>query len=106
METERFCPGCGRRCSAQAPRCAYGQAYFARQQVQPVETKPEKQHKWERDVQHGGVMWQLLGTGHRVKKTLHKGKATEAQLLSGLTDTEKRTLTDILSKIDPERRGA
>ena len=102
MELEQnYCPGCGRHCSAQAARCPYGREYFAKQ----MQSHGEKQHKWERDVQPGGLMWKFLGTGHRVKKTLHKGYATEAQLIAMLSEEEKSAFTALLNKIDPGHSG-
>jgi len=92
-EQSGVCPGCKRRCQADALRCKYGRAYFAKMAAQQYE------YKWEAYTEKGGLAWRLLLTGRRVKKALRKGRATEAEVFSALTAQEQETLSALLSKL-------
>ena len=101
------CPGCGKHCPLGSARCKYGDKYFARLQTAesipvPKDRAAAKRRKWERDVHPNGLLWKLLFTGRCVRKTLHKGRATEDELLAALTETERAALAGILEKIRPQ----
>lgn len=105
------CPGCGKHCPLGSARCKYGEKYFARLQdagtPSAVKDKPvDKRRKWEKDVLPNGLLWKILFTGRCVRKTLHKGRATEAEILAALTETERSALAGILEKLAPDRTGA
>lgn len=88
------CPGCGKHCVMGKEGCKYGVKYFEKQQAE------DKECKWEKFVENGGLVWRLLMLGRNTKKALKKNRATEAQLMGTLTAEEKEQLSDILEKLE------
>ena len=103
---QNICPGCKRHCTADAPRCKYGRAYFSK--CRKAESKagtPEKdcggkRRKWEKYVERGGTAWLLLDTGRRAKKALLRRRITEEKLLAPLSIDEREKLRSLLAKLD------
>lgn len=94
------CPGCSRHCPANAVRCKYGRAYFTKHP--PAEAAcsgKQKGHKWKAFVEKNGLLWNYLLSAKEIKKALCHQKATEAALLSLLTEEEKRSLGSIAEKL-------
>lgn len=105
-QEQAVCPGCSRHCTADAIRCKRGRAYFSKLRENAPDaqfsqqTEPHRKHKWERNVAQNGVMWQLFSISRRIKKALHHGEISEAQLLSALNESEKVQLSEILRKLN------
>lgn len=105
---QAVCPGCSRHCTADKVRCKHGRAYFAK--LSDHNAKEGKhprtglcrkhKHKWERDVEQGGMLWHMLSISRRIKKALHKGDIAESQLLNALSESEKTQLAEILRKMN------
>lgn len=92
------CPGCGRHCPLDAPRCKYGIRYANK--IKGEKVKEERRFKWEKYVASGGVVWKMLHVSRNAKKSLVRGVVTEEQLLAALTDSERRMLEEILEKLN------
>ena len=100
------CPGCHKHCKENAPRCKYGQSYFAKQKkkaaakgIEDGRPIPQKHCKWERYVEKEGPAWKMLMLSRKIKKDLCHQKITEEQLFSCLSDTEKQIFSYLLDKL-------
>lgn len=91
--TESFCPCCERHCPADALHCPRGKAYFGMETEGHTGRGHGRTHNMP-DIKDETVVL-MLKCGHY----LHHGmtKADE-DVLSFLSDTEKRELTSILKK--------
>lgn len=105
---QAVCPGCSRHCTADKVRCKHGRAYFAKLIDHNAEENSDLQtglrrkhkHKWERDVEQGGVLWHMLCIGRRIKRALRRREITEPQLLNALSESEKTQFLEILRKMN------
>ena len=100
----KYCPGCGRHCPLEHPKCKYGRNY-AEKLLRKVEKAEESKcetacFKWEKYVQKDSPVWSLLYVSKSIKKNLCKKKTTEEELLAALTEEEKRALTAALKKLE------
>lgn len=119
------CPGCGKHCPLDHPRCKYGRAFFEKwqrkEQAADVKEKEKKKssldsrkrnqsfhqapqdcsHKWEQYVEQGGLAWQFFLACCHAKKALRKKRITEEKLFSALSDDEKAYLSQLIEKMDP-----
>lgn len=91
------CPGCGKHCPAEKPRCKFGIRYFEKNAEKP---ESPALRKWERGLTPGGWLHSLIKVSRGLRKTLRKGNATEGELTSLLTGAEIAQLTNILEKLE------
>jgi len=104
------CPGCGKHCPANAPRCKYGRAYFEKLERETGAKEGmaahcrgeerKKRFKWERYVTRDDVLHQLLLVSRRTKKALCEGERSEEKLLLALKPEERQALSGILRKLE------
>jgi len=88
------CPGCKRRCTAEHPRCKYGQKYFASCCAN------EKKESLDKKTKKQSLARQFIKTARRMKKALKKKKYTEEQMLGVLGDQDREVLSLILKKLN------
>ena len=93
---QTVCPGCSRHCPMGAEHCKYGRRYFAKL----AETEQQKTYKWEKYVEKNGLVWQLLMTARRIKKTLRSQKLTEEQLLAALDQEQRQQFSELKKKME------
>lgn len=65
----------------------------------PERIKKRKRRKWEKYVQEGGMLWQLLWMSGRVKRSLRDQTAEEAQILAALSKDEWTQMDMLIIKM-------
>ena len=99
MKKENVCPGCGRHCPLNQPRCKYGRAYQQKMEKKKADHS-EKHYKWEKYTEKCGLAWKFFLAGRNMKKSLRNGMMTEDKIWEKLSREEMETLEKILIKIN------
>jgi len=92
------CPCCSRHCRRDKLHCKKGVAHFDKLEAK----KPA--HKWEENLTPHGLAHRFILTGRGVRKRLAKGKLSEEAFLKALSESEQRTLDEILTSLEPLTR--
>ena len=103
MKTDRIpvCDGCKRHCPLNDVKCKYGRKLAAETACKKdKDTKPR--HKWEKNVEPGGLAWRFLAVSRGAKKAIAANRLTEAQLFEKLNAEEAETFAALLAKLDHE----
>ena len=106
------CPGCGKHCSLNQPRCKYGREYAAkiekkRQDAmkQPAGAKAgscdmkKHQYKWEKYVEKDSLAWKFLSVSCLAKKALRREQITQEQLFHQFSPLEMLQFSALLDKL-------
>ena len=103
MKQENRCPGCGKHCPLNAPRCKYGRTYAEKIQKKKKDdaqrTAPAILKKWKKYLSADSVIYQLLISSKQIKQGLRQEELSEEKLLSRISPEEAKTLSVILSKL-------
>ena len=101
------CPGCKKHRAMGAAQCKYGQRYFSEleRSIPSAERetdrgdRKDRTHKWEKNLERGGLVWNLVRTGRKARKALKRREISEKQLLDVLNEAERTELAEILEKL-------
>lgn len=92
---EGVCPCCGRHCPADSLHCSRGQDYFSRDAESDLQMKKFDKHESGRGFINDETILLMLKCGHY----LHHGQIESGDdLLSFLSDEERKELTELLKK--------
>lgn len=103
MSEKRVCPGCGRHCSLEEPRCGRGEEYLRTGELPQLGHKKDTcrgsygGHRHASDI-NDLLVYDLLDLSH-IMRSQYEGKASQKRILIILNESENITQRDLTERL-------